>query len=82
MAVTKFFIEVIELKKFCEVCGKEFETNIPNKKYCSVACRKKKDIEYHKLYREVNAENTKFMQAIYNFRARAQAKGLFWAGDC
>lgn len=27
--------------KTCMYCGKEFETNISNKKYCSVECRNK-----------------------------------------
>ena len=79
------------MKKFCEVCGKEFETNVANKKTCSEACRKKKDSEYMHLYRkahrkkltEYNRRNrSKLDNAIYNFRASAKRKGLFWAGDC
>lgn len=27
-----------KLKK-CEICGAEFETNRPNKKFCSLSCR-------------------------------------------
>lgn len=26
------------MKKTCELCGKEFETNLPHKKYCSLEC--------------------------------------------
>ena len=64
------------MKKVCVMCGKEFETYKSNQKTCSLECRQKKDYEY-------NRRNTsKLDKAIYNFRAAAKAKGLFWAGDC
>ena len=71
-------------KKVCEVCGKEFETNIPNQTTCSAACQKKHRAEYQKLWREVycNDKITPLQRQIYQFRASAKKKGLFWAGDC
>lgn len=32
--------------KVCEICGSEFEANVPNQKYCSVECRKERIREY------------------------------------
>jgi len=43
------------MKKICPICNEEFETNIPNKIYCSAYCSNKrrslkvKDKEFHKV---------------------------------
>ena len=39
------------MKKTCEICGKEFETNLPNKKYCSPECRMRAFDETQRRYR-------------------------------
>lgn len=43
-------------KKVCEYCGKEFETNRENKKYCSVACRKSYHVEKYQQKAKVKVE--------------------------
>ena len=36
------------MKKICKVCGKHFETNYSNKKYCSAKCIRKAETVYSK----------------------------------
>lgn len=46
-------------KKVCEYCGKEFETNRENKKYCSVACRNSYHVEKYQQKAKVKVEQEK-----------------------
>lgn len=43
-------------KKVCEYCGKEFETNRENKKYCSAACRNSYHVEKYQQKAKVKVE--------------------------
>ena len=43
-------------KKVCEYCGKEFETNRENKKYCSAACRNSYHFEKYQQKAKVKVE--------------------------
>lgn len=36
------------MKKKCVVCGKEFESNHGNRKYCSTTCRVEADEKHYK----------------------------------
>lgn len=53
-------------KKVCEYCGKEFETNRENKKYCSVACRNSYHVEKYQQKAKVKVEQEKGKQTVNN----------------
>ena len=39
-------------KKYCEICGRKFETRHPQTRVCSDECRKKKREEWKSAYNE------------------------------
>lgn len=53
-------------KKVCEYCGKEFETNRENKKYCSAACRNSYHVEKYQQKAKVKVEQEKGKQTVNN----------------
>ena len=53
------------MTKKCPVCGKEFETENHQRKYCSVNCLSKHNKEYQKQYRKDNQKYLRIYQRNY-----------------
>lgn len=67
------------IKKTCSICGKEFETISPRKKYCSVECKKVGAVQSTQRWRERHPERIqqyKQHKAAYMRRKRARKKAF------
>ena len=62
--------------KKCEICGKIFETNRPNKKYCSFTCKEAGEKLWRLKWQDKNPEYQKLYQRAYRERKRLESEGL------
>lgn len=74
-------------KKVCEYCGKEFETNRENKKYCSAACRNSYHVEKYQQKAKVKVEQetvniTKLASVNFNNEIVITTKTLAQVYEC
>lgn len=74
-------------KKVCEYCGKEFETNRENKKYCSAACRNSYHVEKYQQKAKVKVEQetvniTKLAPVNFNNEIVITTKTLAQVYEC
>ena len=67
-------------KKVCEYCGKEFETNRENKKYCSAACRNSYHVEKYqqKAKVKVEQETEKTIKTIPSYEVAKMMQKEHW----
>lgn len=67
-------------KKVCEYCGKEFETNRENKKYCSAACRNSYHVEKYqqKAKVKVEQETEKTIKTIPSYEVAKMMERPHW----
>lgn len=61
--------------KKCEICGKTFETNRPNKKYCSFTCKEAGEKLWRLKWQDKNPEYQKLYQRAYRERKRLESEG-------
>lgn len=58
--------------KKCKWCGKEYETRMPNSKYCSLDCREAVRIANRRAFDEANPNYRKEYMRAYRARKAAE----------
>lgn len=56
----------------CAICGRQFETNRPNKKFCSFTCREAGEKLWRMQWEEKNPDYNKNYQRKYRERKRLE----------